>query len=244
MFAVHSPVNRWACRHMVVPMSGDAGTLAGRIANCTAQADREYPWYSLKYLGNGIGIGVDHKMAPRHACIEAGLNSPTQDWTGYWMAGPTGDTSSGSISAAITTPKVNSADGDMRLGLVDNPFRVGGQCWLHRVRSGDGDGDIYRSNLRLAGGTPSTPRDMRQADCIPFNLEVYWAVALLYGDQAGWDGDGATESWANWSQDTQREVTGWQLHDDNCRRRFSIEPPCRLNIEPGVEADVETVGCG
>jgi hypothetical protein len=29
-----------------------------------------------------------------------------------------------------------------------------------------------------------------------------------------------------------------------CRRRFNFEPPCRLNIEPGVEADVEMVGCG
>jgi len=29
-----------------------------------------------------------------------------------------------------------------------------------------------------------------------------------------------------------------------CRRRFKFEPPCRLNIEPGVEADVEMVGCG
>jgi acetyl esterase/lipase len=30
----------------------------------------------------------------------------------------------------------------------------------------------------------------------------------------------------------------------DCRRRFNFEPPCRLNIEPGVEADVEMVGCG
>ena len=30
----------------------------------------------------------------------------------------------------------------------------------------------------------------------------------------------------------------------NCPRRFKFEPPCRLNIEPGMEADVETVGCG
>jgi L-lactate dehydrogenase (cytochrome) len=29
-----------------------------------------------------------------------------------------------------------------------------------------------------------------------------------------------------------------------CPRRFKFEPPCRLNTEPGVEADVETVGCG
>jgi hypothetical protein len=29
-----------------------------------------------------------------------------------------------------------------------------------------------------------------------------------------------------------------------CRRRFKSEPPCRSNIEPGVEADVGMVGCG
>ena len=29
----------------------------------------------------------------------------------------------------------------------------------------------------------------------------------------------------------------------SCPRRFKSEPPCRLNIEPGLEADVLTVGC-
>jgi hypothetical protein len=29
-----------------------------------------------------------------------------------------------------------------------------------------------------------------------------------------------------------------------CRRRFKSEPPRRSNIEPGVEADFEMVGCG
>jgi len=29
-----------------------------------------------------------------------------------------------------------------------------------------------------------------------------------------------------------------------CRRRFKSEPPRRSNIEPGVEADFEIVGCG
>jgi hypothetical protein len=29
-----------------------------------------------------------------------------------------------------------------------------------------------------------------------------------------------------------------------CRRRFKSEPPRRPNIEPGVEADFQTVGCG
>jgi len=31
---------------------------------------------------------------------------------------------------------------------------------------------------------------------------------------------------------------------EGCRRRSKSEPPCRLNIEPGVEADVSRVGCG
>jgi predicted nucleotide-binding protein len=30
----------------------------------------------------------------------------------------------------------------------------------------------------------------------------------------------------------------------DCRRRFKSEPPRRSNIEPGVEADFEIVGCG
>jgi hypothetical protein len=32
--------------------------------------------------------------------------------------------------------------------------------------------------------------------------------------------------------------------DHTCRRRFKFEPPRRPNIEPGVEADGELVGCG
>jgi DNA repair exonuclease SbcCD ATPase subunit len=31
---------------------------------------------------------------------------------------------------------------------------------------------------------------------------------------------------------------------EDCRRRFKSEPPRRPNVEPGVEADVEMVGCG
>ena len=30
----------------------------------------------------------------------------------------------------------------------------------------------------------------------------------------------------------------------NCRRRSKFEPPCRPNIEPGVEASREPTGCG
>jgi len=35
----------------------------------------------------------------------------------------------------------------------------------------------------------------------------------------------------------------WAQKSD-CRRRSKFEPPCRLNIEPGVEADFCGVGCG
>ena len=34
------------------------------------------------------------------------------------------------------------------------------------------------------------------------------------------------------------------LVSHSCRRRFKSEPPRRPNIEPGVEADFEIVGCG
>jgi Family of unknown function (DUF5716) len=35
-----------------------------------------------------------------------------------------------------------------------------------------------------------------------------------------------------------------QVQSRSCRRRSKSEPPRRLNIEPGVEADFERVGCG
>jgi phosphoglycolate phosphatase-like HAD superfamily hydrolase len=37
----------------------------------------------------------------------------------------------------------------------------------------------------------------------------------------------------------------WRWDEEHyCRRRSKSEPPCRPNIEPGVEADFELVGCG
>ena len=30
----------------------------------------------------------------------------------------------------------------------------------------------------------------------------------------------------------------------DCRRRSNIDPPCRSNIDPGMEADRVVVGCG
>jgi len=34
------------------------------------------------------------------------------------------------------------------------------------------------------------------------------------------------------------------LHHMACRRRSNIDPPCRSNIDPGMDADRMTVGCG
>jgi predicted nuclease of restriction endonuclease-like (RecB) superfamily len=42
----------------------------------------------------------------------------------------------------------------------------------------------------------------------------------------------------------QARWTSREMERQYCPRRFKFEPPCRLNIEPGMEADVETVGCG
>lgn len=42
-------------------------------------------------------------------------------------------------------------------------------------------------------------------------------------------------------QELDRSAGG---HGVPCQRRFKSEPPCRPNIEPGVEADFELVGCG
>ncbi|QRY32700.1 pilin [Variovorax sp. PDNC026] len=41
------------------------------------------------------------------------------------------------------------------------------------------------------------------------------------------------------------QATGSNLQATaGCPRRSRNEPPCRLNREPGVEADAEMVGCG
>ena len=41
-----------------------------------------------------------------------------------------------------------------------------------------------------------------------------------------------------------RHYDGHDYMPEKCRRRFKSEPPRRSNIEPGVEADFEIVGCG
>lgn len=43
--------------------------------------------------------------------------------------------------------------------------------------------------------------------------------------------------------DTARRRIDFSLRC-TCPRRSKSEPPCRPNIEPGVEADLERVGCG
>ena len=45
---------------------------------------------------------------------------------------------------------------------------------------------------------------------------------------------------AGYAKVMEMVFTSWQ----DCRRRSKSEPPCRSNIEPGVEADFEMVGCG
>lgn len=45
------------------------------------------------------------------------------------------------------------------------------------------------------------------------------------------------------AQKAQNAIT-WGFEPQICRRRSKFEPPCRLNFEPGVEADFEGVGCG
>ena len=47
---------------------------------------------------------------------------------------------------------------------------------------------------------------------------------------------GIAEEWLGFEIDTVR--------GEGCRRRSKFEPPCRPNIEPGVEADLERFGCG
>ena len=53
------------------------------------------------------------------------------------------------------------------------------------------------------------------------------------------------------SMDAEKDGAGWKLVPDNrlyvidlCRRRSNIDPPCRSNTDPGMEADRVTVGCG
>ncbi len=55
---------------------------------------------------------------------------------------------------------------------------------------------------------------------------------------------------ASQDESYQRLLTRQVLHETDgpqflgCRRRSKSEPPRRPNIEPGVEADFEMVGCG
>jgi hypothetical protein len=43
---------------------------------------------------------------------------------------------------------------------------------------------------------------------------------------------------------SEGEVPHIRMWDQQSWRRSNIEPPCRLEFEPGVEADVVMVGCG
>jgi hypothetical protein len=214
--------NQWGCRHVAVPMSGGGATLADRKANCTSQADRDYPWYDLIYLGNGIGWGLDNRHIQRHFCLEKGLNfSSTERQIGTVRYD--NQTASGSNSANVyeiasnPTKFRNTSDpgNKFRLAVVDNPFRSGGSCFLHRIRSLDPPASTRRSAVRQSGGTPSKGWNQQTADCMPRGREIWFAGAYLYGDSASWD-EGEAESWAGANTSgAAREVFGFQVHNDN-----------------------------
>ena len=80
-------------------------------------------------------------------------------------------------------------------------------------------------------------------------LQVARRNRMLFGS--------ASERFVGGEQDPQGTLLQGALLDENaapkpaaapvlpaCRRRSKSEPPRRPNIEPGVEADFETVGCG
>ena len=91
-------------------------------------------------------------------------------------------------------------------------------------------------NMNPQGGVANRERGPNAGvDVCKAHLDACWGVEHLRvtHDAVGWDALVA-----------KFKAAKVDLIALECRRRFKSEPPCRSNIEPGVEADFERVGCG
>jgi hypothetical protein len=237
MFGAHPALHHGAlqasnsCAPVAVRMSGDSGTLAGRIANCTDANVRAHRWYDVIYMGHGMGWALDYgvfgEKVQQHFCLPKGFNVSTTErqigsirWNSSSAAA-----SSDYVYRIESTATVgrNTADpgNDMRLQVVDNPYKPGSDCLLMRIREIDPTTSNARSALRCFGtdygsGFANPTREspnMRYMDRMPRWREQWFAGAYLFADSASFD-QGETESWASAGSSTP-EVCGWQLHLDD-----------------------------
>ena len=81
--------------------------------------------------------------------------------------------------------------------------------------------DVCGEDLGSNGPDAKQRRLQQHLDC---DVEF-----ILCGEAAGWQG---------------MRHTGLAFTSERCRRRSKSEPPCRPNIEPGVEASLDLTGCG
>lgn len=231
-----------SCAPVAVRMSGDAGTLAGRIANCTDANIRNYGnWYDVIYVGNGYGWAIDRgvygEKVQQHLCLLKGLNvSTTERQIGSirWDSNA-GRAQSDSIYRIVSSSTVGTNQADpgnkARLKVVDNPYKPGSPCLLMRVRSLDPtSGSSYnaRAAYRVFGtpydasGSARTAPNMRYMDRMPRWREQWFACAYIFGDDASFP-EGEAESWIN-AGGSNPEVCGWQLHSDDGSGSYISSP--------------------
>lgn len=223
-----------SCAPIAVRMSGTAGTLAGRIANCTDAWVRNYGnWYDVIYVGNGFGWAMDRgamgEKVQQHLCLLKGLNPGT---TAERQIGDTRAHEPASATRRAYELTVGNNGRNMsdpgnkdRLRVVDNPYKPGSPCLLMRTRRTVDTGSTLRAALRVfgtgynaAGQYDSTQSNrympsMRHMDRMPRLREQWFACAYIFGDDASFD-QGESESWINAPAGTP-EICGWQLHNDD-----------------------------
>ena len=86
------------------------------------------------------------------------------------------------------------------------------------------------------------PESKKEAS-FTFDYQKWYSKALPVVRRLA--GDRYDEFKHYYEPDPKRKSLGYGtyvIHD--CRRRSNIDPPCRSNIDPGMDADRMTVGCG
>ncbi len=120
---------------------------------------------------------------------------------------------------------------------------LAGAVRLHTVQGRDGPVSKATltaiSNTRKGSGRNGEPSRGEEATAIQWTL---WGKQA--DNAALYLAKGSHVNVVGRVQNNNYDKDGETVYALACRRRLKSEPPRRPNIEPGVEADFEMVGCG
>ncbi len=140
-----------------------------------------------------------------------------------------GDIADGTTKGENRDDGGTGTDQAARLKKVLVPGTTDRYCWLHRIRCavdvGSSSGTVFRSELGSNSwdSTEQFSSNTVLANRIPYEREVWWASAIMFGDSADFPG-GQAETWTDAEFVSSPDdgstlgagdfLCGWQIHPD------------------------------